>query len=208
MKALRLLAWLGIGALVVLTARTLAYALSPSPLAAEFSHQAGGPQLPVIAFVSLVLGVGIASCALWLAALGVRERRALEARPLLAEPRLRIRRLLARSLVLWVTTMVAFALTESYIHWRDGLGWHGIHCLTGPVHRDVIPILGALSLVAAALVATFEHVLAWMRRVLAAITTRLPRLGMLLATELELLELSLSPLLAGPHGARGPPLLS
>jgi hypothetical protein len=208
MKPLRIVAWLGIGALVVLTGRTLAYALSPSPLAAELSHQAGGPRLPVIAAVSLVLGVGAASCALWLAALGVRERRVLEARPLLAEPRLRIRRLLARSLVLWVAAMVAFALTESYIHWRAGLGWHGIHCLTGPVHRDVIPILGALSLVAAALVATLEHVLAWMRRVLAAITTRLPRLGVLPATEPELLELSLSPLVAGPHGARGPPHLS
>ena len=208
MKPLRSLAWLGIGALVVLAARTLAYALSPSPLAAQLSHQAGGPQLPVIAAVSLVLGVGIASCALWLVTLGVRERSLLEARPLLAEPRLRIRRLLARSLVLWMTTMVAFALTESYIHWRDGLGWHGIHCLTGPVHRDVIPILAALSLVAAALVATFEHVLAWMRRVLVAITSRRPRLGVLPATEPQLCELSLSPLLAGPHGARGPPPLS
>jgi hypothetical protein len=208
MKPVRVLAWLGIGALVVLTARTLAYALSPSPLAAMLSHQAGGPRLPIIAVVSVVLGVGVSSCALWLAALGVRERRLLETRPLLVEPRLRIGRLLARSLVLWVTTMLAFALTESYIHWRAGLGWHGIHCLVGPVHRDVIPILGALSLVAAALVATLEHVLAWMRRVLAAITARLPRLGLLPGTEPELLELSLSPLLAGPHGARGPPRLS
>jgi hypothetical protein len=208
MKPLRLLAWFAIGALVVLTGRTLAYALSPTPLAAMLSHQAGGPRLPIIAVVSLILGVGVSSCALWLAALGVRERRLLETRPLLVEPRLRVRRLLGRSLVLWVTTMLAFALTESYIHWRAGLGWHGIHCLIGPVHRDVIPILGALSLIAAALAAALEHVLAWMRRVLAAITARLPRLGLLPATEPELLELSLSPLLAGPHGARGPPRLS
>jgi hypothetical protein len=104
--------------------------------------------------------------------------------------------------------MLAFALTESYIHWRAGLGWHGIHCLIGPVHRDVIPILGALSLVAAALVATLEHVLAWMRRVWAALTARWPRLGLIPATEPELFELSLSPVLAGPHGARGPPRLS
>ena len=208
MKPVRALAWLGIGALVVLMARTLAYALSPSPLAAILSHQAGGPRLPIIALVSLGLGVGVSSCALWLVALGVRERRLLEARPLLVEPRLRIRRLLGRSLVLWVTTMITFALTESYIHWRAGLGWHGIHCLIGPVHRDVIPILGALSLIAAAFVATLEHVLGWMRRVWAAITGRLPRLGLLPAAEPELLELSLSPLLAGPHGARGPPRLS
>src|SRR4029077_11621674 len=157
---------------------------------------------------SLVLSVGVSSCALWLAALGVRERRLLETRPLLAEPRLRIGRLLARALVLWVTTMLAFALTESYIHWRAGLGWHGIHCLVGPVHRDVIPILGALSLVAAALVATLEHVLAWMRRVLAAITARLPPLSLLPKTYHELRDLSLSPLLPGPPPARGPPRLS
>ena len=28
----------------------------------------------------------------------------------------------------------------------QGLGWHGIHCLLGPVHRNAIPILAALSL--------------------------------------------------------------
>ena len=32
-------------------------------------------------------------------------------------------------------------MLESTIHWREGLGWHGLHCLLGPVHRDAIPIL-------------------------------------------------------------------
>ena len=42
---------------------------------------------------------------------------------------------------------------ESYLHWRAGLGWHGLHCLAGPVHRDAVPIVAALSLVAVALFA-------------------------------------------------------
>ena len=42
----RSLGWLAALALVVLGSRTIAYALSPSPLAAELSHQAGGPALP------------------------------------------------------------------------------------------------------------------------------------------------------------------
>src|SRR5207302_512042 len=53
---------------------------------------------------------------------------------------------------------------ESYIHWRAGLGWHGIHCLVGPVHRDAIPLLAAFSLVAAAFAEGVSHLLAWARR--------------------------------------------
>jgi hypothetical protein len=107
-----------------------------------------------------------------LAALGVRERRLLETRPILALPRLRLELVLGRALALWLVTMPAFAFFESYIHWRQGLGWHGIHCLTGPVHRNAIPVLGALSLVAAALAAAVEHVLAWIRRTIARLSPR------------------------------------
>ena len=53
------------------------------------------------------------------------------------------------------------------VAWRAGLGWHGLHCLVGPVHRDAIPLLAALSLVAVALFAAVEHLLGWMRRTLA-----------------------------------------
>ena len=69
-------------------------------------------------------------------------------------------------------TCFAFALFESWEHWRAGLGWHGLHCLTGPAHRNAIPILAALSLVAAALAAALEHVLAWMRRTIARLRAR------------------------------------
>jgi hypothetical protein len=160
-------AWIGVTLLVTLGARTIAYAVSPSPLAAEFEHRAGGPALPIVVAVSLALAVAVAAAVVWLASLGVRERRLLEPRPLLDEPRLRLRALVVRAVALAAGSAVAFTLLESYLHWRAGLGWHGIHCLVGPVHTDALPILVALSLIAAALATALEHVLAWMRRTLA-----------------------------------------
>src|SRR4051794_22581086 len=85
--------------LVVLAARALAYALSPAPLAATFSHAAGGPALPVVALVSRALGLGTACAILWLAALGVRERQSLERGP--APPPLDLRRAALRAAVLF-----------------------------------------------------------------------------------------------------------
>ena len=195
-------------ALVVLGSRTIAYALSPSPLAAELSQQAGGPALPVIAVVAVLLAVAFSAEVVWLAALGVRERRLLETRPLVAEPRLRLGLLAARALALWLVAMAAFALLESTIHWREGLGWHGLHCLTGPVHRNAIPILGALSLVAAALAAALEHVFAWMRRALASIAGPTRIAGIVLVARPPAVEFVLTAAFASPLGARGPPRLS
>ena len=86
---------------------------------------------------------------------------------------LRLGRLLVRALVLFLATSLGFALFESWQHWRAGLGWHGLLRLTGPVHRNALPILAALSLVAAALAAALEHVLAWMRRTIARLRARL-----------------------------------
>jgi hypothetical protein len=203
----RAAAWAGTGALVVLGARQVTYALSPSPLAGALEGKAGGPRLPVLAVVSLGLGLAVAAAAVWLAALGVRERRLLESRPVLADARLRLGLLAARAVGLWLATMLGFALFESYIHWRAGLGWHGLHCLTGPAHRDAIPILGALSLIAAALAAALDHVLAWMRRTLARLvpTHRQPSVVCL---PRPLLELAPRPAVALELGARGPPTRS
>jgi hypothetical protein len=204
----RVLAWLGVVALVVLGTRTIVYAISPSPLALELSHQAGGPALPAIAVVAVLLAVGFSAAIVWLAALGVRERRLLETRPVIAEPRLRLRLLVTRALGLWLVTMPAFAYMESYIHWRQGLGWHGLHCLTGPVHRNAIPVLGALSLVAAALAAALEHVVAWMRRTLASLSGS-PRIAGIVPIAGPLsVELLPAAALAASLGARGPPRLS
>jgi hypothetical protein len=81
--------------------------------------------------------------------------------------------LAARYAVLFAVSSFAFAIVESTIHWREGLGWHGLHCLVGPVHRDAIPILAALSLVAVAAHGAIEHLLAWARRLFAQLAARL-----------------------------------
>ena len=201
-------AWLGVVALVVLGTRAIVYAISPSPLALELSHQAGGPALPAIAVVAVLLAVGFSAAVVWLVALGVRERRLLEMRPVNAEPRLRLRLLVTRALALWLVTMPAFAYMESYIHWRQGLGWHGLHCLTGPVHRNAIPVLGALSLVAAALAAALEHVLAWMRRTLASLAGPPRTVGIVPVVGPLAVELLPGAAFTASLGARGPPRLS
>jgi hypothetical protein len=76
-----------------------------------------------------------------------------------------------------VVTSVSGGLLEAYLHWRAGLGWHGLHCLVGPVHRNLLPFEAALSLCAAALVAAAQHVLGWMRRTFARLRTVPPRLA-------------------------------
>src|SRR5439155_9396775 len=129
------------------------------------------------ALVSLALGASIAIAICWLAAIGVRERALLERRTLTAPARpLRVGRALALGAALSVATSSAGGLLEAYLHWRAGLGWHGLHCLVGPVHRDAGPILGALSLLAVATHGAVEHLVAWARRLVALIAARLPRL--------------------------------
>ena len=184
----------------MLTGRAVVYALSPSPLAQAFEHEAGGPALPFVVVGAAVLGLGLAAAAVGLAALGVRERALLAEAP---APPLRLSRLLVRAVALFVTTSLGFALFESWQHWRAGLGWHGLHCLTGPVHRNAIPILAALSLIAAALAAALEHVLAWMRRTIARLRGRLEPIP------LPVFFAPRQPALSGAAvcalGARGPP---
>jgi hypothetical protein len=165
-------AWAAAVALIVLTARALAYALTGSPL----EHAAGGPRLPFVVLACAVLALAISSAVLWLAALGVSERRLLERRPLASEPRLRPAKLVPRAGAFFAVSALAFALLESTFHWRAGLGWHGLDCLLGPVHRDALPILGALSAIATALAAALAHVVAWMRRTIALLRgARRPR---------------------------------
>jgi hypothetical protein len=157
-------------ALLVLIARWLAYALSPSPLARALEHSAGGPSLVVVTLVSLGLATAGSTLVVWLASLGVRERARL--RPERVAPSLRLRRLVFRAVTLYVTSALAFALFESYLHWRAGLGFHGLKCLLGPVHRNALPLLAALALAAAALAEAAGHMLAWMRAVVRALRRR------------------------------------
>jgi hypothetical protein len=173
-RALRTAAWTMLAAVVVLGARSLGYALAPgpTPLSLELQRSAGGPRLIVVVAVALGLALVLSAGVVGIAALAVRERAALEPAGLEAPPRLRPLRLAARYAVLFTVTCASFALLESYLHWRAGLGWHGLHCLVGPMHRDAIPLLAALSLVGVALLAALEHLVAWAGRTLARLGAR------------------------------------
>jgi hypothetical protein len=71
---------------------------------------------------------------------------------------------------------VVFTTVESLIHYEDGLGFHGWHCIAGPVHQNAAPIMIALSLMAAAVVTAVDAVLAppavWSRAALQAARAR------------------------------------
>ena len=62
-------------------------------------------------------------------------------------------------------SLLGFAALETWLHSRAGMHMHWWMCLEGPVHRNAIPILLALSLAAAALLGALRHALAWARRV-------------------------------------------
>ena len=198
----RLLLWPAVVALLVLIARWLAYALSPSPLARVLEHSAGGPSLVVVTLVSVGVAVLGSVLVVWLAALGVRERARL--RPERVAPKLRLRRLAFRTVALYVASSLAFAMFESYLHWRAGIGFHGLSCLVGPVHRNAIPLLAALALAAAALAEAAQHLFAWMRAVVREL-----RRGRLVAQPFASFAAltSLTPsLVTVQRRSRGPPL--
>jgi hypothetical protein len=158
----RVFAWVGTVALMVLVARWLAYALAqPSPLANRFEASAGGPSLVLVSVITLALAGAISVAVLWLVSVGVRERARL--RPERMPPRLRLRRFALNAVGLYAASAFGFAMFESYLHWRAGIGFHGLSCLVGPVHRNAIPLLAALALVAAALTEVVLHLIAWMR---------------------------------------------
>ncbi len=176
-RAVKPLSWIVAGTVVVLLTRSIAYAIAPSSAARVLEHRAGGPALPVLTLVALALGGSLAVAICWLAAFGVRERALLEARTLAGSaPRFRPARTLASAIALAAITSLAGGLFEAYLHWRAGLGWHGVQCVFGPVHRDLLPIATALSFVAAALLAAAEHVAAWMRRTFALLRALPPAL--------------------------------
>ena len=203
----RLAIWSAIAVAVVLATRVVVYALAPSELqlAQELEERAGGPHLAGALVGICLAAAALAAAALWLAVVAVRERMALEGRRLVAAPRVSLRRLALRAPALFVTTSFAFAMLESYIHWREGLGWHGLHCLIGPVHRDAIPVLAALSVVAVAIHGAVEHLLAWARRSVVLLGARLPALRRTAVPRSAVGALRLT-LLALTNVARGPPV--
>jgi hypothetical protein len=173
----RMLFWGGTCALVVLAARSVAYQLAPRPtlVGSTLEQAVGGPRLVVTTVVVLAVALALASAVVWLVTLGVRERHFLSGGPV---PRpISIRGVAVSATLLFGASCAVFDALESYLHWRAGLGYHGIHCLVGPEHRDALPILAALSLVAGASVHAVRHLVSWMRRTLQALSARrrLPR---------------------------------
>jgi hypothetical protein len=192
----------GAVALVVLLGRSLAYAAEPSPSARFLEQRAGGSALPVLALVSLTLGAAVAVAVCWLVAIAVRERALIERRNI--DP-FAAGRALAFAAVLSVAACGAGGLLEAFIHWRAGLGWHGLHCLVGPVHRDLLPIESGLSFVAAAILAASRYVAAWMRRTFARLAAVLPRLWFGERVRLHVHARPRPALCVGFASARAPP---
>jgi hypothetical protein len=201
--------WLAVTGLVVLGARVLAYALAPRPglIGSRLEQQTGGPRLIVVALIAMALAAALSTAVVWVVAVGVGERARLEPLAVVPAP-IPILRIAARGAGLWFASALAFSALESYLHWRAGLGWHGPTCLVGPVHRNAIPLLAALCLIASALTAAAAHLIAWMRRVVTAILgSARPRLRS--SRPAPRLALTLLPPRAagcgGRLGARAPP---
>jgi hypothetical protein len=189
----------------VLAARWLAYALAePGPLAHRFEASAGGPNVVLVAVVSLGLSALLSASLLWLAATGVRERQRL--RPERELPRLRLRRLGFRATLLFAASSASFALFESYLHWRAGLGFHGPACLLGPVHRNALPLLAALALLFAALAEFARYLLRWLRATVRGLLRPRLRVARLRVTTPALHPRLISARFAEVARPRAPPL--
>src|SRR5262249_58757896 len=111
----------------------LAYALAPAPtvLAAHLEGETAPPNALIVASVVLGIGAVVSTAALWFAVMGVAERYRLDPRAAAPAP-ISIPRLALRTSALFVSTSLAFAALESYLHVREGLGFHGLHCLPCP----------------------------------------------------------------------------
>ena len=131
------------------------------------------PVVPAFALAALALCAALAIVVCWLAAIAVRERSLLERRD---APAFAVTRTVILAAALALTTSLAGGLLEAMVHWRAGMGWHGLHCLVGPVHRDLLPLESGLSLIAAAVLAAARHLGAWMRRTFARLAAQLPRI--------------------------------
>jgi hypothetical protein len=160
--------WALVGVFVVSLGRWIAYALAAGTLAQKLSSQGAGARPAVVAAISLGLALAATATGLWLVAAGLRERSHLELDGWAAPSRpFSARHLVARSAALSAVTIAVFTTVESLIHYEDGLGFHGWHCIAGPVHQNAAPIMIALSLMAAAVVTAVDAVLAAARRVVA-----------------------------------------
>jgi len=172
-RALRL-SWLLAVVPVWLGARAVAYALAPAnPVARELEGRTGGTAPVAVTAVAVVAALAVAAGILFVASLAVRERAALAGEEV---PRIRWRRVAARAVALFALATVVFTGVETLLHLQAGLGFHGWHCLLGPMHRDALPFLAGFAGAASLVVAAIERIVAWARRIVRALRARAPRL--------------------------------
>src|SRR5207245_702658 len=102
--------WAGIAVAVVLATRTFVYALVPQSLVVgELEGRAGRPQVLAAALVASAVAVLAGLAVLWLAAVAVRERLALEQRAPADVPLPTLRTLALRVALLAPASALAFA---------------------------------------------------------------------------------------------------
>jgi hypothetical protein len=156
-------------AVIVLVARWVAYALAaaPDPRAREVADAFPLARVAALTAVAVVAAGLVGGLVLWLVAIGVRERErfAAAAAPL---PRPSAQRFGLRAAALLAASATTFASVESYVHYRAGLGFHAVHCLSGPVHANAWPLLVALAIVGSALWEAAAVIRAYLRRGVAA----------------------------------------
>lgn len=163
----RVLGWVAVIALLELVVRAAVYGMANDVTGA--GQRLGGPGFVAVLLVALSLGALVSVGMVWLAGMGIRERWALaERRPEGDAPRIALRPMLRRAAALTLAGWLVFAAVETWIHWRAGMGFHGLECLVGPGHRNALPVVGGLALVVSALLSVAALVLTWMRRTVAA----------------------------------------
>jgi hypothetical protein len=159
---------------VWLGARAVAYALAPAnPVAQQLEGRTGGTAPIAVTAVAVVAALAVAAGVLFVASLAIRERAALAGEQ---APRVRWGRVLVRATVVFVLATAVFTGVETLLHLQAGLGFHGWHCLLGPMHRDALPFLAGFAAAASLVVAAVERMVAWARRIVRALRVRAPRL--------------------------------
>ena len=154
----------------------------------------------VVTVVSLGLAAAISVAAVWLAALGVRERQRL--RPERERPRLRLGRLALRAVGPLGGELARVRAARVVHPLAGGLGFHGLSCLFGPVHRNALPLLSALALARSGARGGGQHLHAWIRAAVARAPRR--RLVIVLTASLACRPRARAPLLgAEPVTSRG-----
>jgi hypothetical protein len=206
----RALGWLGLVVVLVLSARAVVYGMAPTAtqMSRELGGRLGGPGFAATLVIAVSISGALTAIVLWLASLGVRERWELaEHRPDGPRPGIALGRLALRALTLTLVGWLAFAGVESAVHLHEGLGFHGLDCLVGPVHRNALPVVCALALLASGLLGAAELVLAWRRRTVSRLETPRPRTRQSFTlTNFTFLGTDRRPPLFVSAPSRGPPL--